>query len=121
MGHAEISGIIEWSQGIQSVDIVAHTRAPRDRITMAYDPLRGTVGLRRNGKTLVETPLRPGPQHFRLEYGSEQDRIQPCDGVVWHAAVVDDVPSGFGMRIVAPPYVPGASVTLSELKIELRD
>jgi hypothetical protein len=121
IGHGVISGILEFTMGITSVDVVAHTRAPRDRITMAYDLQRGVVRLRRNGETLAEAELSAGPQRFRLEYGSEADVLQPCDGVVWHATVVDDVPSGFGLRIVADPRQPGGRVALSELKIELRD
>ena len=119
--HGVISGVLEFTMGLTSVDVIAHTRAPRDRITMAYDLQLGIVRLERNGRTLAEAELRAGPQRFRLEYGSEADFLQPCDGVVWHAAVVDDVPSGFGLRIVADPWQPVGRVALSELRIELRD
>ncbi len=122
LGHAAISGVLEWTEGIESVEVVAHTRAPRDRITMAYDPRQGLVRMIRNGKTLATAKLTAGPQRFRLEYGAERDTLQPCDGVVWQAAVVDDVPSGFGLRIVAPCWnAPPASVALSNVKIELHE
>lgn len=122
LGHSAISGVLEWTEGIEVVEVVAHTRAPRDRITMTYDPRHGLVRMIRNGKTLAMATLASGPQRFRLEYGAESDTLQPCDGVVWQAAVVDDVPSGFGLRIVAPCWnAPAASVALSNVKIELRE
>jgi hypothetical protein len=89
---------------------------------MAYDPRQALVRLKRNGKTLATAKLAAGPQRFRLEYGAERDLLQPCDGVVWEATVVDDVPSGWGLRIVAAKWhPPPANVFLSNVRIELRE
>lgn len=119
--HGVISGTWEWTPSLESLEIIAHTRAPRDRITMAYDSRRNVVQLLRNGIALAAAEVAPGPQQFRLEFGSESDRLQPCAGVVWEAAVLDDVPSGFGFRFETPGEAPFGSVALGGLRIELRD
>jgi hypothetical protein len=130
--HGVISGTLSWS-GIAYVQIVTHTRAARDKLTLVYQPERGnngnpaqtggTVDLVRNGRRLQRLNYPPGPLSFRIEYGAGQDSFVPASGpfgeATWEVEVDKDVASGF--RIEAYGRDNRGTFAIHNLRIELKD
>jgi serine/threonine protein kinase len=114
-----ISGTIDWSPELITVEILAHTRGERDPLHLIYLPQIDRVQLRRNKVLLQEASCPPGPHPFRLEFGDRIDRLEPLADVVWEIPVNEAGRSGFGFRGVAGNQA--GTFSLSDLKIELRD
>jgi hypothetical protein len=100
------------------VQLQAHTRALRHTVRLTYYPEQQTVQLGRQRSQLTEAPYKPGPQRFRLDFGGETDRLEPCPEVQWEDRVSEDVPSGFGLVFYGTP---GTTMALRDLRIELKE
>jgi hypothetical protein len=114
-----ITGVLEWSPELTTVELLLHTRAQRDILHVIYWPNRGIVQLRRNNVFLQEATCPVGPCRFRVEFGPQVDRLEPVPGVTWEVPAEDAGPSGFGFRAAVRDQA--GTFTLSKVKIELRD
>jgi hypothetical protein len=129
--HGTISGSLSWTGGLSNARIVAHTRAPRDKLILDYQPDRvafaggqlSVVDLIRNGHQLQRLPYPSGSPPFRLEYRAGKDALVPTFGVFgtlnWEAPVDKDVPSGFRFEVFAGDRP--VTFAIHNLRIELRD
>lgn len=118
--HAVIHGSLEWTEGISYVQIVAHTHALRDQVSLRYLAQNNpTVELIRNRSRLNSAGYPRGRLDFQLAYGDRRDILQPAKGVVWQAGVYDDVPSGFSIQVYTLDRP--ATLILSDLHIEQRE
>jgi hypothetical protein len=129
--HGLISGGLSWSGDLSYARIVAHTRAPRDKVILHYLPGRAAldtarlavVDLIRNGRWLGRMPYPAGSPPFRLEYRAGKDSFVPAFGafgsISWEPVVDNDVPSGFRIEVVAGDRP--VLFAISNLRIELKD
>jgi hypothetical protein len=124
--HGIVRGTLEWSGNAKWVTVEAHTDALRDRVCLVINPKQNQVRLERV-RTWVETgELKPGVQHFQLEYGAETDRLSLEGGAQFETPVHEDIPSGFAIRFFADRSVPRpdgktAFLTLRDVSIEVKD
>lgn len=121
VGYATISGTMQWSPKMETVDLVMHTRSPRDRLHILYEPQVGRIRLVCNGYTIQWADITPGRQQFQLTFGRDFDVIQPCDGVSWKVPAIDAAPGGFGLRVGGPRWDDTTAFAISNVRIQVTE
>jgi hypothetical protein len=127
--HAVISFTMHHTGG-PVCEVILHSQAVRDHVVLKYSFGLGLVValaqgqqfntiLRDRRESILKADVGPGPWPLTFEYGPQVDRIAPGRGAQWETLVHHDVPSTFGFTVF--PFQAGHSVSISELKIELRD
>ena len=115
---AVITGTTAWDGKVSTVEMRVDARSTRHKGHMLFFPDLGQARLMRNHTEVAKALYQPGPQPFRLELGSDEDRLEPSPGIRWRVPSDSDLPGCFAMGLWTGTG--DATWSISDLRIELK-